>query len=136
MFVIKASLDDDSISLGDIFAGAAPLCTDDAGRVDCGFGIPGPWQPLSSNPLEFTMPRRFVDISVPLEMGIVSDPPMMLPTIDYVDHKQSAEGMANFFPGLSVDQLPGGEGWAVEFLQIATHNGTHLDAPYHISIQP
>ena len=77
------------------------------------------------------MPRRFVDISVPLEMGIVSDPPIMLPTIDYIDHKQSAEGMAGFFPGLSVDQLPGGEGWAVEYLQIATHNGTHLDAPYH-----
>ena len=77
------------------------------------------------------MPRRFVDISVPLEMGIVSDPPMMLPKIDYVDHKQSAEGMASFFPGLQTDQLPGGEGWAVEFLQIATHNGTHLDAPYH-----
>ena len=27
--------------------------------------------------------------------------------------------------------MPGGEGWAVEQLQIATHNGTHLDAPYH-----
>ena len=77
------------------------------------------------------MPRRFVDISVPLEAGIVSDPPMMLPSIDYVDHKMSAEGMAAFFPGLEVDQLPGGEGWAVEFLKIATHNGTHLDAPYH-----
>ena len=35
------------------------------------------------------------------------------------------------FPGLSKDQLPNGEGWAVEKLQIATHNGTHLDAPYH-----
>ena len=28
-------------------------------------------------------------------------------------------------------QLPGDEGWAIERLQIATHNGTHLDAPYH-----
>ena len=36
-----------------------------------------------------------------------------------------------FFPGFSVDQLPHGEGWAVEQLQIATHNGTHLEAPYH-----
>jgi hypothetical protein len=27
--------------------------------------------------------------------------------------------------------LPGGEGWAVEKLEIITHNGTHLDAPYH-----
>ena len=31
-----------------------------------------------------------------------------------------------------VDQdLPDGEGWAVELVQISTHNGTHLDAPYH-----
>ena len=27
--------------------------------------------------------------------------------------------------------LPGGEGWAIERLRIVTHNGTHLDAPYH-----
>ena len=77
------------------------------------------------------MPRRFVDITVALEAEIASDPPNMLPKIDYVDHKQSAQGMTEFFPGLEVDQLPGREGWAVEFLQIATHNGTHLDAPYH-----
>jgi len=77
------------------------------------------------------MPRRFVDISVPLEMNIASDPPQMLPKIEYVDHQQSAEMMTQYFPGLTVDQLPGGDGWAVEHLQISTHNGTHLDAPYH-----
>jgi kynurenine formamidase len=36
-----------------------------------------------------------------------------------------------FFPGLSRDDLPNGEGWAMEFMEVATHNGTHLDAPYH-----
>jgi kynurenine formamidase len=77
------------------------------------------------------MPRRIVDLSVPLEADIASDPPIMLPEIDYVDHKQSAEQMAGFFPGLTTEQLPGGEGWAVETLKISTHNGTHLDAPYH-----
>lgn len=77
------------------------------------------------------MPRRFVDISVALETDIASDPPPMLPKIDYIDHRQSAEQMTSFFPGLTTDQLPGGEGWAIEMLQIATHNGTHLDAPYH-----
>ena len=77
------------------------------------------------------MPRRIVDLSVPLEAEIASDPPPMLPQIDYVNHKQSAEQMTQFFPGLTTDQLPGGEGWAVEMLQISTHNGTHLDAPYH-----
>ena len=77
------------------------------------------------------MPRRLIDISVALEADIASDPPMMLPEIDYMAHDQTAEQVASFFPGLTRDQLPGGEGWAVEFLRIATHNGTHLDAPYH-----
>jgi kynurenine formamidase len=77
------------------------------------------------------MPRRIVDLSVALDAEIASDPPPMLPKIDYLNHKQSAEQMTHFFPGLTVDQLPGGEGWAVEMLQISTHNGTHLDAPYH-----
>lgn len=77
------------------------------------------------------MARRFVDLSVPLETGIASDPPFMLPRIEYLDHKATAGQMAGQFPGLSEDDLPGGEGWAVEFLQVATHNGTHLDAPYH-----
>ena len=77
------------------------------------------------------MPRRIVDLSVALEAEIASDPPPMIPVIDYIDHKQSAEQMTQFFPGLQTGQLPGGEGWAVETLQISTHNGTHLDAPYH-----
>ena len=29
------------------------------------------------------------------------------------------------------DQLPDGAGPAVEKVAISTHNGTHLDAPYH-----
>ena len=77
------------------------------------------------------MPRRIIDLSVALDAEIASDPPPMLPKIDYLNHKQSAEQMTQFFPGLTVDQLPGGEGWALEMLQISTHNGTHLDAPYH-----
>ncbi|MGN5478580.1 cyclase family protein [Cupriavidus basilensis] len=27
--------------------------------------------------------------------------------------------------------LPDSEGWAIERVQLSTHNGTHLDAPYH-----
>ncbi|WP_127114313.1 cyclase family protein [Shimia sediminis] len=77
------------------------------------------------------MPRRYVDLSVPLESGIVSDPPIMLPQITYMTHEQTAEQVMSFFPGLQKEDLPGGEGWAVEMMQIATHNGTHLDAPYH-----
>jgi len=75
--------------------------------------------------------RRFVDLSISIEPELPSDPPMMIPKIDYIDHKQGADQMTEFFPGLSKDQLPEGLGWAVEFLTLTTHSGTHLDAPYH-----
>jgi kynurenine formamidase len=75
--------------------------------------------------------RRFVDLSVPLQAGIASDPPGHLPEIDYYDHRQTAEEVVAFFPGARVEDLPDGEGWAIERVRITTHNGTHLDAPYH-----
>ncbi len=68
---------------------------------------------------------------MPLEAGIASDPPGMEPEIEYLDHRQTAADVCRFFPGLTPDDLPGGEGWAIERLRIVTHNGTHLDAPYH-----
>lgn len=77
------------------------------------------------------MSRRFIDLSVPLETGIASDPPPMLPQIDYFNHAATAGQMTDYFPGLTPDDLPGGEGWAVETLHVSTHNGTHVDAPYH-----
>ncbi len=76
------------------------------------------------------MPRRLIDISVALKAGIASDPPQMLPQIEYLDHRQTAPAMAQYM-GVRVDQLPDGEYAAVEKVQISTHNGTHLDAPYH-----
>jgi len=75
------------------------------------------------------MPRRIVDISVALRAGIISDPPHALPKIEYLDHHMTAPAMAKDF-GISVDQLPEGEYAAVERVQISTHNGTHIDAPY------
>ena len=77
------------------------------------------------------MSRRFVDLSVPLELDVPSDPPIMAPGIEYLTHDQTAEQVMSFFPGLQKHDLPGGEGWAIERLSITTHNGTHLDAPYH-----
>ena len=76
------------------------------------------------------MPRRIVDISSPLKAGIRSDPPHMLPEITYQDHHQTAPAMAEYM-GVTVDQFPNGEYAAVETVQISTHNGTHMDAPYH-----
>lgn len=75
--------------------------------------------------------KRLVDLSIAIEAGLPSDPPMMIPKIDYLDHAGGAEQMKTFFPGVTTDQLPGGLGWAVEFLTLTTHSGTHLDAPYH-----
>ncbi len=76
------------------------------------------------------MARRLIDISAPLKAGIRSDPPHMLPEIEYLDHHQTAPQMADFM-GVPVSALPEGEYAAVERVQISTHNGTHLDAPYH-----
>ena len=56
------------------------------------------------------MPREFIDISVAPEAGIASDPPMMLPRIDYRSHAETASQVAAFFPGLTPEGLPGGEG--------------------------
>jgi kynurenine formamidase len=75
--------------------------------------------------------KRFVDLSLSIEPDLPSDPPIMIPKIDYVDHAQGAEQMKEFFPGVTKEQLPRGLGWAMEFLTLTTHSGTHLDAPYH-----
>jgi kynurenine formamidase len=77
------------------------------------------------------MPRRLIDISVPLENDVPADPPIQKVSITYTTHRQSAPLVASLFPGLTPDDLPDGEGWAVEQLNISTHNGTHLDSPYH-----
>jgi kynurenine formamidase len=77
------------------------------------------------------MPRRFVDLSIYLENDVQSDPPGLEPRITYFSHEQTFEQIAPFFPGLRREDLPDGEGWAAEMVQLTTHNGTHLDAPYH-----
>ncbi len=74
---------------------------------------------------------RIIDLSVPLESGIASDPPGFEPKITYLDHQTTAGQVTGFFPGMEAKDLPGGEGWAIEKLELITHNGTHLDAPYH-----
>jgi len=74
---------------------------------------------------------RFIDLSIYLENDVISDPPMMQPNIDYIRHEEGAEQVKLFFDGLDTNDLPDAEGWAVEFVQLCTHNGTHLDAPYH-----
>ncbi len=77
------------------------------------------------------MARRLIDISVPLQNDVPADPPGNHPTIQYIDHQQGLPRMLQFFDGLTKEDLPDGQGWAVETVNLSTHNGTHLDAPYH-----
>jgi len=76
------------------------------------------------------MARRLIDISVPLKAGIASDPPGLRPDIEYLDHHATAPQIAALF-GVPVSALPNGEYCAIERCAVSTHNGTHLDAPYH-----
>ncbi|UOA29132.1 cyclase family protein [Pseudosulfitobacter sp. DSM 107133] len=74
---------------------------------------------------------QLIDLSRSLENTEYADPPGLGPKITYFKHDQTAEQILSFFPGVTREQLPGGEGWAVEQVALSTHNGTHLDAPYH-----
>jgi kynurenine formamidase len=77
------------------------------------------------------MPRTIIDLSIPIANGIPADPPGQDLSVTYIDHQQSLDAMLKFFPGLKPEELPDGQGWAVERVNLSTHNGTHLDAPWH-----
>jgi kynurenine formamidase len=68
---------------------------------------------------------------MPISVDPIVDPPVLRPKITYHSHQTGAEEMRLFFPGLNIDDLPDGEGWAVEELTLSPHCGTHMDAPWH-----
>jgi hypothetical protein len=55
----------------------------------------------------FMATKRFIDLSISIEPDLPSDPPMMIPKIDYIDHTMGGEQMKEFYPGLKKEQLPG-----------------------------
>ena len=79
------------------------------------------------------MSPRIVDISVALENDLPVDRPGNGPVITYCKHHDTVEALAKPFPGLRAADLPDGEAWAVERVDLSTHNGTHLDAPWHFA---
>lgn len=78
------------------------------------------------------MTRQFIDLSIYLENEVITDPPFLRPKIEYVTHENTMGELNHFFPGVTAGQTPGGIGFAaVENVTLTTHNGTHLDAPWH-----
>ena len=69
------------------------------------------------------LPSRIIDLSSPLENETVYDP--------YRSNAETAPLICELFPGLRREDLPEGEGWAIEEIALTTHNGTHMDAPIH-----
>src|SRR3546814_8960180 len=81
------------------------------------------------------MPRRIIDLSTYLENDVPSDPPGFQPKIEYIDHHASVPGLTAFFPGLEAEDLPAGEAWAYERVELITHNGTHRSEEHTSELQ-
>ncbi len=77
------------------------------------------------------MKRRFVDLSIYLENDVLSDPPPLAPRIEYQTHAETVKEFVAMIPGTTAADYPEGEAAAAEWVRLTTHNGTHLDAPYH-----
>ena len=74
---------------------------------------------------------RIVDLGAVLRHNGLIDPPVQRATIRYTDHIGGKASMLSFFKGLTEAELPDGVGWAYEGMQLGTHTGTHMDAPWH-----
>lgn len=76
---------------------------------------------------------KIIDLSVPIENDVISDPVGFRPEIEYTKHKDKASiaAFARSFHNLTLDQMPDGEMSAYEHISLSTHSGTHLDAPWH-----
>lgn len=75
--------------------------------------------------------NKFVDLSIYLENDVLSDPPPLAPKISYQTHKETVHEFMQMLPGVKAEDFPDGEAAAAEVITLTTHNGTHLDAPYH-----
>jgi kynurenine formamidase len=74
--------------------------------------------------------RKIIDLSVTLTDRVASDPPGLGPKITRIDHDTGAVQFEQMF-GIPVDKQLDGKGAAIERVEMTTHNGTHMDAPWH-----
>jgi len=70
---------------------------------------------------------QYYDLNVPLEDS--PSEPLGL-TITHHNHEETAPQMAGFLQ-VDVSDLTEGQGWATDHVEANTHNGTHVDAPWH-----
>lgn len=74
---------------------------------------------------------KLIDLSISMDNEVPADPPFQRLNIEYTSHEEGADAIAGLFPGLLKSDLPDALGWAVEKVTLSTHNGTHVDAPWH-----
>jgi len=77
------------------------------------------------------MPRRIVDLSIALENDVPADPPGYEFSIEYIDHKATLPVLFSRYDGLKAEELQNAEAFALEKVRLSTHNGTHVDSPWH-----
>ncbi len=73
---------------------------------------------------------KIIDLSVGINNTVISDPPPFRPHIEYNDHKKNAMEFCELYD-CPPEALPEGNGIAAERVQMTTHAGTHIDAPWH-----
>jgi len=78
---------------------------------------------------------KFVDLSIPIinPDELIFDPPGVELKIEYRDHNIGASQMGAIFNLNPEEHLPDGKGWATERITLGTHNGTHMDSPWHFA---
>lgn len=74
---------------------------------------------------------KIIDLSTAIADRLPVDPGPNMAHIKYMNHYTAIPEMLAFFPGATCADLPDEAAWAFEELQISTHTGSHMDAPWH-----
>lgn len=85
------------------------------------------WNDISARNLKGREMKRLIDLSVPTEASPSEPVPVK---VSHEEHRLSVDVMKTFF-GCSEGDLPEGLGWASDTVNMITHAGTHVDAPWH-----